>query len=456
MPHFRDVPIKRAFRWRSAGPAVLAALALLTACASPAPVPPARGPATSAPLPPATAPAGPSSAPRVPAATTAPASAPGTDLAPATGVAPSAPQRAAIDAAHRLVVEGDFLAAANSWATLRGSTLPPALAAEARFEQALSLAQGGRGADALQILDASPAIADPRDPFVRGLALDASDQHAQGMQSLAAYASANPDVAPGVWLEIAERELSARHPREAADATAHGLETAQPRSLKQRLLEVRAEALAGLGDSDAAFDAHRQVLALATSDPTLGEQLFRLAQVSRDLGKRDAAVQALKTALDQFPQASTTADALRLLDELGAAADIDPYVLGRARYLAVDYRNAVTAFDRYLATDPNGPDAPSARLYVALASLTPGNEPNALRQLDAIADDPAQQSEIAAQALVEAGQALEGLSESDAAEARYQKLLDKFPRLDAAATASFRLGLLRYVRGADEIGRASC
>ena len=145
-----------------------------------------------------------------------------------------------------------------------------------------------------------------------------------------------------------------------------------PRSrvLKQRLLEVRAQALAGLGDNDAAFDAHRQVLALATSNATLGEQLFRLAQVSRDLGKRDAAVQALKTALDQFPQASTTADALRLLDELGAAGDIDPYVLGRARYLAVDYRNAVTAFDRYLAVDPNGPDAPSARLYAALASLT--------------------------------------------------------------------------------------
>ena len=107
--------------------------------------------------------------------------------------------------------------------------------------------------------------------------------------------------APAVWLEIAERELNARRPREAADAAANGLDIAQPRPLKQRLLEVRAQALAGLGDNDAAFDAHRQVLALATSNATLGEQLFRLAQVSRDLGKRDAAVQALKTALDQFP-----------------------------------------------------------------------------------------------------------------------------------------------------------
>jgi tetratricopeptide (TPR) repeat protein len=204
-----------------------------------------------------------------------------------------------------------------------------------------------------------------------------------------------------------------------------------------------------LGETEAAFDAHRQVLALATSSGSLGEQLFRLAQASRDLGKRDAAVQALKTALDQFPSASTTADALRLLDELGAADQLDPFVLGRARYFAVDFRNAVSAFSQYLQVDPNGPDASGARLYRALASLVPGNEPNALRELDVIADDPTQETEIAAQALLEAGQALEGLSEPDQAEARYQRLLDRFPRLDAAATAGFRLGLARYVRGAD-------
>ncbi|HET6318785.1 MAG TPA: transglycosylase SLT domain-containing protein, partial [Chloroflexota bacterium] len=96
-----------------------------------------------------------------------------------------------------------------------------------------------------------------------------------------------------------------------------------------------------------------------------------------------------------------------------------------------------------------GPDATAARLYRALASLTPGNEPNALRELDGIADDPNQDSELAAQALLEAGQALEGLSEPGQAEVRYQRVLDSFPKLDAAATAAFRLGLIRYVRMAD-------
>ena len=377
---------------------------------------------------------------------TAPTAAPtaAATLAPTIPDGLSLPDRAAFAEARLLLVEGDYTGAAERW---RHLLTIPADGVEARFSLALALALAGRGPDALQVL--STGGPDSREAFVRGLALDAANQHSPAMQSLASYAATNPLVAPAVWLEIAERELNARRPREAADAAASALDTAQGRPLKQRLLEVRGEALAQLGDNEAAFDSHRQVLALATSTATLGEQLFRLAQVSRDLGKPDAALQALKTALDQFPSASTTADALRLLDELGAANQIDPFVLGRARYFAVDYRNAVTAFDQYLQADPNGPDVPAARLYKALASLTPGNEPNALRELDALADDPDQETEIAAQALVEAGQALEGLSEPDQAEARYQKLIDKLPRLDAAATAGFRLGLVRYVRGAD-------
>ncbi|HEY3058544.1 MAG TPA: tetratricopeptide repeat protein [Chloroflexota bacterium] len=358
-------------------------------------------------------------------------------------------QRRALGAARQRTLEGDYPRAIDAWRELLAAGLPPSGSGEARFNLALVYVRARRGTDALQALQTTSSQPDSREEYIRGLALDASNRHAEAMASMSAYAQANPSVAAAIWLEIAERELPARRPREAADATSKGLDAAQARQLKQRLLEVRAQALAALGDHEAAFDAHRQVLALATSNATLGEQLFRLAEVSRDLGKREEAIRALKTALDQFPGASTTADALRLLDELGAADEVDPFVLGRARYFAVDYRNAVSAFDKYLQLDPNGPDVPLARLYRGLASLTPGNEPNALRELDAIADDPNQESEIAAQALVEAGQALEGLSESDQAEVRYERLLQRFPRLDAAAVAGFRLGLARYVRGAD-------
>src|SRR5215207_4485083 len=422
-------------------------LSVLLGCSAPAPAAPTSAPGAATPR---------------AASTSAPAlSATASTAAPPSASAVVAPSRSALDAlspehrraysiAEGLARDGDHAAAATAWQQLLASPgLSPPVVLYARYWLALSLTRAGRGSDALRVLDSPSPLPDAREAFVRGLALSAVGQHANGMLALRSFADANPAVAAAVWLEVAERELAERRPRESAEAASKGLAVAQPRRLKEQLLTVQSQALAALGDNEGAFDAHRQVLALATSNATLGEQLFRLAEVSRDLKKPVEAIRALRTALDQFPSASTTANALRLLDELDAAGEIDPYILGRARYFAADFRNAVNAFDAYLELDPNGPDAPSARLFRALASLSPGNEHNALRELDRIADDPDQETEIAAQALLEAGQALEGLAASAEAESRYQRLIDRFPRLDAAAVAGFRLGLARYVRGAD-------
>ena len=121
-----------AFPWR---PAALAAVVILTACASPAPVIPTPGTAVSGPQPPG-------------AATSTPLGLP--TVQPAPGATPTGEtvrrcrgsvcqrdqaQQAAIDAARRLSVEGDFLRAAEAWAALRTSSLPPTLAAEARFSK---------------------------------------------------------------------------------------------------------------------------------------------------------------------------------------------------------------------------------------------------------------------------------------------------------------------------------
>jgi len=445
-PHWRLHGLALA-RWRLRGLAL--ALWLTAGCAAPAPAAPTVTPVP--PLPTSVSAPTPAPSQPTPAAATSVSSPPTAGPTTPTIEDTLSPElRRAFANARQHAVNGNFLMAAESWSQLRAApALSDAGASEVRVQLALALARAGRGADALSVLDSAPALTDPRVGFARGLALAATNQHAEAMRALHDFAQSNPGVAAAVWLEIGERELRAQRHRESADAAANGLNAAQSRQLKQELLEVRAQALAALGDNEAAFDAHRQVLALATSNATLGEQLFRLAEVSRDLGKPAEAVRALRTALDQFASASTTADALRLLDELDAAGEVDPYILGRARYFAADFRNAVRAFDHYLQADPNGPDAPSARLYRALASLSPGNEPNALRELDRIAEDPDQETEIAAQALLEAGQALEGLAESDQAETRYQRLIDRFPRLDAAATAAFRLGLARFVRGAD-------
>jgi tetratricopeptide (TPR) repeat protein len=221
-------------------------------------------------------------------------------VAAATPGLPHEVQDAAATEARLALVAGDDAAAAQRWRAILDRTATPASAREARFNLALSLALDGRGTEALDVLAHPSPEPDPREDFVRGVALDAANQHATGMQSLATYAAANPTVAPAVWLEVAQREQAAGRARESADAAARGLEPAPSRPLQQHLLEVRSQALAVLGDTQAAFDAHRQVLALATSTATLGEQLYRLAQVSRDLNQPAAAVQALQTALERF------------------------------------------------------------------------------------------------------------------------------------------------------------
>ena len=186
------------------------ALALVgAACAAPGPVVPTLAPTTVAPAPPPSATAAPSDT-AVPVATAPPGTASATPrpIVPA-GLSPQE-QAAFADARLRLVA-GDYAGAADAWRQLLSVK---AAAADARFWLAEALALAGRGSDALQVL--STGEPESRDGFVRGLALDAANQHASGMQALASYAVADPVTAPAVWLEVAERELNAGRARESA------------------------------------------------------------------------------------------------------------------------------------------------------------------------------------------------------------------------------------------------
>src|SRR5207245_1137375 len=131
-----------------------ALLALTVACGSPAPVATPQAVAT------------PTEAPRPTQAAAAPPRAIATQAA-------NIPGQVAYPEARQLLVEGDFLTAADKLRLLNGP--------EARLELGLSLALAGQGQAALETLASG---ADPRDGFVRGIALDAVNQHAQAMSSL--------------------------------------------------------------------------------------------------------------------------------------------------------------------------------------------------------------------------------------------------------------------------------
>ncbi|MBV9175353.1 MAG: hypothetical protein JOZ81_35300, partial [Chloroflexi bacterium] len=178
----------------------LALAALLTSCSAPAPAPPAG---TSAARPAGTVPI-------APTPTTSTAITP--TSAPVAAV--PADQRSTYDQARLALVEGDLTDATNRLRGLQSASLPPEAAREVRYELAIALSGQGSGVDALNVLATPGAIPDDREAFARGLALEVADRHAEAMQSLAEFATANPTVAAAVWLEVAERELNARRPRE--------------------------------------------------------------------------------------------------------------------------------------------------------------------------------------------------------------------------------------------------
>src|SRR5439155_13267236 len=145
-----------------------ALLAFVVACGSPAPV--ATPPTVTTPT----------EAPRTTQSATAqPVAVATLPLKPPAAIA----RQVTYPDARQLFVEGDYLNAADK---LRPLLSDLQVAAEARFELALSLALAGQGQAALQTLSSG---ADPRDSFVRGIALDAANQHAQAMSSLVDYAA---------------------------------------------------------------------------------------------------------------------------------------------------------------------------------------------------------------------------------------------------------------------------
>jgi len=134
-----------------------------------------------------------------------------------------------------------------------------------------------------------------------------------------------------------------------------------------------------------------------------------------------------------------------LLDDLGAASQIDHSCWVALGTLAVD-----TPTPLRVRPVPEGPDqrAPTrlAPGCTALASLTPGNEPNALARARRHCRRPDQTTNRRASA-GEAGQALE-LSEPDRRGA-LRPGCSTIPRLDAAATGRLSLGWCATSRAAD-------
>jgi soluble lytic murein transglycosylase len=360
--------------------------------------------------------------------------------------------RAELERGYELLVGADYAAAIAHYEKLAGSP-SGAGKAEAQLRLGQALARAEQAVRAKEVLETLRREQPSTRQAEEALGFLAEAEAGQGNIDAAvghvdALAKARPELGPSLRLKLAEWAASARRHDLSAQAAEAGLKDAQPRLLRIELAEKLGEARTALGDHEGAYQAYREILSIAGTASYLGEQLYNLAAAYRQIGREEEALRALQTAVRDFPRAKTAPNAVQLLERMGQLDSVDGYRVGRIRYIWGNYRGAVQAFDQYLAQQPNGPDAEPARLYRALSIMAPGSEAPAIEQLRRLAA-MAEDEEIVAHALVEAGKGYESAGNFGAAAGTYEALLrdSRLAGTEGAEEGPFRHGLALYMAG---------
>lgn len=283
--------------------------------------------------------------------------------------------------------------------------------------------------------------------FVLGRARRAADD-CQG--AIAAFDEA-PKAAPdfGPYADLQAAYCYARLDDRAAqnDRAGKALAAAEARLTKIDALEHQVSATIKLGDLGAAIAASEQLLALAGTRSYRAQTLTSLGAIARDAARPDLAVRSFTTVVSELPDtpaAVDALDALRGLDALGAVAPDEP---GAVLYFAGRHADAAAALRAALAAGLPPERAARARFYLghALLRLDATEEGvAALRQV--AADLPG--SDLAARALLRAGQRLEAEGRLSEATDLYQQAAEALPSAAASQQAHAELVRTLVRRGA--------
>ncbi|HEY8476030.1 MAG TPA: transglycosylase SLT domain-containing protein, partial [Chloroflexota bacterium] len=231
----------------------------------------------------------------------------------------------------------------------------------------------------------------------------------------------------------------------ASAAAERVLAAPAPPAQRREALEVLASASVLRGDLEAGLDALRQVAEMASGSERAGV-LLRLAELLDRAGDRGEAVDVARRVVVEHPQSVAAPRALDLLHDLGASDAVSYAEAGLVRYGERSYDRAIANFDAYLAQQPDGPQAPQARYYRAMALDVQGAWEAAVAGFRELAERHPQ-SAWAPQGLYVAGRIFEERGDDGSAQAFYTWVLERWPASPVATDARFRLGLLQYVHG---------
>lgn len=276
--------------------------------------------------------------------------------------------------------------------------------------------------------------------FYLGRARHATGDYAGAIEALRAYAGNNPDMAAYVQPLIADAFLALGD----ADGAITALEAANAGAAQRFKVVENRMRLAALyleqGNTAAAVAQYDAIHDLARTEATKGQMRYLAGQSELRAGNTAAAYERFQAAVNNYPRAADSYNALVALVDAGQP--VDEYQRGVIDYYAGAYLPGIDALRR--AIDAGAETMPKdAHLFLAWSYEKVGDLTGALAALDAYAAADPQR------ALFERAEMLHRAGRTDEALAAYDKFAADYPTASESPAARRAAALL-----ADGAGRA--
>ena len=287
-----------------------------------------------------------------------------------------------VENGERARFNGDWERALNIFQEAQSYTSDPKLSAAAQLGGGKTLLEARRYDEAIAALDDYLL----RFPDQEGVG-DAHFLRAEGKMALGRYAEAAEDYGDSINLGLPALEayvlelqgdawIAAGEVERAQDAYSIALQTMSPET--DLSVEIKlARAIAASGNYSVAIERYESIYARTESDYTRAQLNLLTGQAFLALGEAEEAYQRFLVSVENFPMAyDSYAGLVALVNDGVPVNELDR---GLVDYYAGQYGVAIAAFDRYIASGPEGQDG-TAHYFKALSLRMLGDYTGAMQE----------------------------------------------------------------------------
>ncbi len=276
----------------------------------------------------------------------------------------------------------------------------------------------------------------------------AADRCDQAIPYYETYLKQTTPLADLVYEWLGDCQATRQQWSEAITSYRQAFTASQDRSAQVSLREKIASGYLALNDPNAAVQEYDAILAVARVDAYRARIEYQAGQALAGSGQTEAAYARYRRVVDRYP--STLYAYLSLIELVNAGVEVDEFQRGLVDYYAgatypEAYEAAIRAFDRYLSSQP-APKADEALFRKALAQRATDQPQAALQTLETLLNRyPA--SSWVSQAWWEKAATFAAMGEEETAVKTYRDLAAFFPADALAPKALWQAARLRETAG---------